>query len=76
MPPNHFIEHPTGLHRLKTAVAVDSGPDAAMAEEPTNGLIIAGMILQVNRGRRMAILMGCHPQSGDLVDSVRDLDAE
>jgi hypothetical protein len=71
MPPDlamlsdNVTEQAGRLGGFEAAVEVNGGSDIAMAQEAANCLVIAGVLLQVDGGRGMAILMERDAQTGD-----------
>lgn len=73
---NDFAEQAAGVDGLETAVEPYGGSDVAVAQEPSNGFVITGVVPQVDGGGRMAELMDGDPQTSRLLDPCCDLDPE
>src|SRR5262249_26920676 len=71
-----LAELAAGLDRLQPAVEVDGGFEAFVPEEAPDRFVVARMVLQVDRRGGMPKLVDGNPQSGGLLDSLRNLDAK
>jgi hypothetical protein len=71
-----LAERLIGLRRLQAAVEVDRGLDIAVAKQPLDGFVVAGMVLEIDRRTGMAELVHGHPHAGSLLDALRNLGAE
>ena len=71
-----LAELPAGLDRFQATVEVDRGPDVSMPEEPSDGFVVARVVLQVDGCGRMSKLMDGDPQAGRLLNAFGNLDAE
>src|SRR4051794_5824475 len=65
-----------GLGCRQTAVEVDRGLDIAVAEQPLDGLVFTGAVLEIDRRTGMAELVNCHLHACRLLDTLSDLGAE
>src|SRR6266404_5950706 len=65
-----------GLRRLQAAVKVDRGLDIAVAEQPLDGFVVAGVVLEIDRRTGMAELVNCYLHARRFLDSLLDLRAE
>src|SRR5262249_17887328 len=75
MLPDHIAQHSGRLDGLQPAVELHRRVYIAVAQEAPNRLVVAGMVLQVDRSRRMAVLVQGDPQTGYLLNAFGDLDA-
>src|SRR2546421_10919971 len=71
-----LAERLIGLGCRQTAVEVDRGLDIAVAEQPLDGLVFTGAVLEIDRRTGMAELVNCHPHARRLLDALRNLGAE
>jgi len=71
-----LAERLIGLGCLQPAVEVDRGLDIAVTEQAPHDLVLAGKVLEIDRGTGVSELMDGHPQTRRLLDALRDLGAE
>ena len=75
MLPDHIAQHSGRLDGLQPAVELHRGVDVAVAQEAPDRFVVARVVLQVDRGRCMAVLVQRDAQSGHLLNTVGNLDA-
>src|SRR6266404_8895444 len=64
------------LRRRQAAVEVDRGLDVAVTEQPSDGLVFAGVVLEIDRRTGMAELVNRYAHARRLLDALRNLGAE
>jgi hypothetical protein len=65
-----------GVHGLQTAIEASRSLDITVAKKPTHGLVVAEMVLQINRCRGVPELVNCEAKSGRFLHAHGDLFAE
>src|ERR1700676_269892 len=66
-----LAEHLIGLRRLQAAVEVDRGLDIAVAKQPPDGFVVAGLVPEIDRRTGMAELVDRYPHARRLLDALR-----
>ena len=74
--PDELAELLGGRNRFEAAIKADGCLNVFVSEEPSDSLIITGVVLQINRCRSVPKLMDCDPKTGRFLNALRDLFAK